>query len=205
MIGIQSSGLLLCDIGLPSEDGYSLLHQIRQLESKDGGKIPALALSAYTRPEDQQRLRAGAGSQPWLDKIAVFHRLIGGVREEEKLHRAYATELQIDLTEVKPAPACCAYTDFLLATAWRGSPGETLAAMPPCMRLYAFWRAELAKPQAKTAVRESTEIKERPYGQPACYRGSRWPRASRCRWLRRSHRYRPGAVAPPSRDAGTKT
>jgi thiaminase/transcriptional activator TenA len=96
-----------------------------------------------------------------LDTIESFHGLIGGVREELKLHRAYAAELQIDLTQVKPAPACRAYTDFLLATAWRGSSSETLAAMTPCMRLYAFLGRELAR----TAVRESAELQERPYSR----------------------------------------
>ena len=79
-------------------------------------------------------LARSRGSEP----IGLFHELIGGVRDELKLHAAYAAELKIDLTEVRPNPACRAYTDFLLGTAWHRSLGEVLAAMTPCMRLYAF-------------------------------------------------------------------
>lgn len=42
--------LLLSDIGLPEADGYALL---RLLHSR-GRRIPAIALTAYTRPEDRQ-------------------------------------------------------------------------------------------------------------------------------------------------------
>jgi thiaminase/transcriptional activator TenA len=73
----------------------------------------------------------------------VFCELIGGVQEELKLHRAYAAELRIDLGSVVPNPACRAYTDFLLRTAWHTSLGVTAAAMTPCMRLYSFLGVEL--------------------------------------------------------------
>lgn len=72
------------------------------------------------------------------EAIGVFHDLIGGVRQELQLHAAYATELNIDLNRVRPNPACRAYTDFLLATAWQRSLAETLAAITPCMRLYLY-------------------------------------------------------------------
>jgi thiaminase/transcriptional activator TenA len=84
-----------------------------------------------------------AQSEP-AEITAVFHELIGGVLEELKLHRAYAAQLGIDLEQVVPSPACRAYTDFLLRTAWHASLGETVAAMTPCMRLYAFLGGKLA-------------------------------------------------------------
>lgn len=85
----------------------------------------------------------------WLaaTKPKVLHQLyelLGGVLEEVKLHRAYATEGGIDLEIVVPNPACRAYTDLLLRTAWHTSLGETIAAMTPCMRLYAYLGRELA-------------------------------------------------------------
>lgn len=77
------------------------------------------------------------------ETIAAFYELIGGVLEEIKLHRGYAAELGIDLQRVVPNPACRAYTDFLLRIAWHTSLGETVAAMTPCMRLYAYLGREL--------------------------------------------------------------
>jgi CheY-like chemotaxis protein len=59
--------VLVCDIGLPLEDGYSLLRQIRSLKVEEGGRVPALALSAYTRFEDRQQALA-AGFQMHLAK-----------------------------------------------------------------------------------------------------------------------------------------
>lgn len=50
--------VLLSDIGMPEEDGYSLLQRIRQLPG--GESVPAIALTAFAKPEDRDRtLRAG--------------------------------------------------------------------------------------------------------------------------------------------------
>jgi DNA-binding response OmpR family regulator len=43
--------VLLSDIGLPGEDGYSLLRSIRARDGADGGLVPAAAISAYTSSE----------------------------------------------------------------------------------------------------------------------------------------------------------
>ncbi len=53
--------VLVSDIAMPGEDGYQLIRMLRDLEQqRGGGKIPAIALSAYTRLEDQmQALSAG--------------------------------------------------------------------------------------------------------------------------------------------------
>ncbi|GAC1446555.1 MAG: ATP-binding protein [Pyrinomonadaceae bacterium] len=52
--------VLVCDIGMPDEDGYSLLRKIRGLSADEGGKVPAVALTAYARAADRVRaLRAG--------------------------------------------------------------------------------------------------------------------------------------------------
>ncbi|MGH8002509.1 MAG: PAS domain S-box protein, partial [Brasilonema sp.] len=55
--------VLVSDIGMPQEDGYSLIRKVRSRErsgeishsSQQGGKIPAAALTAYARPEDRMR------------------------------------------------------------------------------------------------------------------------------------------------------
>ncbi|MBV9386721.1 MAG: response regulator [Chroococcidiopsidaceae cyanobacterium CP_BM_ER_R8_30] len=52
--------VLVSDIGMPETDGYTLIHQIRTLAPEQGGRIPALALSAYASDADrQQALQAG--------------------------------------------------------------------------------------------------------------------------------------------------
>ena len=52
--------ILISDIGMPGIDGYDLIRQVRGLPSNKGGKVPAIALTAYTRIEDRlQALRAG--------------------------------------------------------------------------------------------------------------------------------------------------
>lgn len=47
--------ILVCDIGLPDQDGYRLLKKIRQLPRAAGGAIPAVALTGYARVEDRVR------------------------------------------------------------------------------------------------------------------------------------------------------
>ncbi|BAZ23110.1 two-component hybrid sensor and regulator [Kalymmatonema gypsitolerans NIES-4073] len=54
--------VLVSDIGMPEEDGYSLIRKVRSLERagdisspQQGAKIPAAALTAYARPEDRMR------------------------------------------------------------------------------------------------------------------------------------------------------
>jgi len=52
--------LLISDIGMPGEDGYELIRRVRALPAGRGGKIPAIALTAYARTEDRLRaLRSG--------------------------------------------------------------------------------------------------------------------------------------------------
>ncbi|MEC4804720.1 MAG: PAS domain S-box protein [Jaaginema sp. PMC 1080.18] len=59
--------VLVSDIGMPDVDGYSLIEQIRALPPEKGGKIPAIALTAYAREEDRQRA-INSGFQQQLTK-----------------------------------------------------------------------------------------------------------------------------------------
>jgi signal transduction histidine kinase/DNA-binding response OmpR family regulator len=47
--------LLVSDIGMPVEDGYSLIKKLRNLKSKRAREMPAVALTAYATKEDQAR------------------------------------------------------------------------------------------------------------------------------------------------------
>jgi signal transduction histidine kinase/ActR/RegA family two-component response regulator len=45
--------VILCDIGMPQEDGYDFIRQLRQQEVDKGSQIPAIAVTAFTREEDK--------------------------------------------------------------------------------------------------------------------------------------------------------
>ncbi|MDX6696458.1 MAG: hypothetical protein QOF02_4061 [Blastocatellia bacterium] len=52
--------VLVSDIGMPGEDGYELIRRVRALAPEQGGRVPAVALTAYARTEDRLRvLRSG--------------------------------------------------------------------------------------------------------------------------------------------------
>lgn len=52
--------ILISDLGMPEEDGYSLISKVRALPPEQGGATPAAALTAYARVEDRMRvLRSG--------------------------------------------------------------------------------------------------------------------------------------------------
>lgn len=59
--------ILISDIGMPGQDGYALLGQVRLLTKEQGGQVPAIALTAYARDEDSERALA-AGFQKHLAK-----------------------------------------------------------------------------------------------------------------------------------------
>jgi PAS domain S-box-containing protein len=47
--------VLVSDLAMPGEDGFSLIRRVRALSPDEGGKTPAVALTAYARPEDRTR------------------------------------------------------------------------------------------------------------------------------------------------------
>jgi PAS domain S-box-containing protein len=59
-IQARTPDVLISDIGMAGEDGYDLIRRLRGLPSEAGGRVPAVALTAYARVEDRlQALRAG--------------------------------------------------------------------------------------------------------------------------------------------------
>jgi CheY-like chemotaxis protein len=53
--------LIVCDIGMPGEDGYTFIRRVRTLQ-KGVARVPAIALTAYARVEDRRQAVA-AGFQ----------------------------------------------------------------------------------------------------------------------------------------------
>ncbi len=47
--------VLIMDIGMPDEDGYSVIQRVRKLPPAQGGDVPAIALTAFARSEDRRR------------------------------------------------------------------------------------------------------------------------------------------------------
>jgi CheY-like chemotaxis protein len=74
----QQPDVLVSDIGLPEEDGYALVRQIRQHEAEHGGFLPAIALTAFTRAEDRTHILA-SGFQAHVSKPLDPAELIAAV------------------------------------------------------------------------------------------------------------------------------
>ena len=79
--------VLVSDLGMPGEDGYWLIKQVRALPEERGGKTPAAVLTAYARAEDRVRsLRAGF--QNYVTKPAEPQELVAVVSNlAGRLHR----------------------------------------------------------------------------------------------------------------------
>ena len=74
-IGRQRFDLLVSDIGMAGMNGYELIGKIRQLGSAQGGRTPAVALTAYAGIDDRKRALS-AGYEIHLAKPFVVAELI---------------------------------------------------------------------------------------------------------------------------------
>jgi PAS domain S-box-containing protein len=70
--------VLLSDIGMPERDGYQLIRDVRRLPVDQGGRTPAIALTAFARSEDRTRAML-AGYQVHVSKPIEPHELIATV------------------------------------------------------------------------------------------------------------------------------
>lgn len=70
--------VLVSDVGMPDEDGYALIRQVREREMDRGGKTPAIAITGYVSPEDRARLLA-AGFQLYLRKPVEPSEIVAAV------------------------------------------------------------------------------------------------------------------------------
>jgi len=70
--------VLVSDVGLPGEDGYSLVRKIREHESQRGGFLPAIALTGFASPVDRARALE-AGFQAHLCKPTEAGALVAAI------------------------------------------------------------------------------------------------------------------------------
>ncbi len=67
--------VLMSDIAMPGEDGYSLINKVRSLPADRGGHTPAAAFTAYAREEDRKRA-IDAGYQMHIAKPVSSSQLV---------------------------------------------------------------------------------------------------------------------------------
>jgi PAS domain S-box-containing protein len=79
---------IVCDIGLPSEDGLSLIRWLRQTEHQRNRKrVPALALTAFARADDE-RAALAAGFDKHVPKPVNEETLVASINENLNRHVA---------------------------------------------------------------------------------------------------------------------
>jgi signal transduction histidine kinase/CheY-like chemotaxis protein len=83
--------VLVSDIGLPLVDGYALMRQIRELTPAEGGRTPAIALTAYASAEDARRALS-AGYQLHVTKPVDPHDLAARVANLARRSRPVAED-----------------------------------------------------------------------------------------------------------------
>jgi signal transduction histidine kinase len=80
--------VIVSDIGMPGEDGYSLMRTIRSRGPEEGGQIPAIALTAYAGARDSLAALA-AGYHRHLTKPIVPAELVKAVGEVRSMNAAH--------------------------------------------------------------------------------------------------------------------
>lgn len=77
--------ILISDIGMPEEDGYSLIRKVRKMDIE---RIPAIALTAYTRTEDRVKALK-SGFQMFIPKPLEPAELIAAVGSLAKMSKRF--------------------------------------------------------------------------------------------------------------------
>ena len=70
--------VIVSDIGMPDEDGLTLIRRVRARDEEAGGRTPAIALTGYATPEDRTRLLA-AGFQTHVRKPVEPDEIVAAV------------------------------------------------------------------------------------------------------------------------------
>ena len=70
----ETPDVIVSDIAMPDEDGFSLGHRLRSLPDARGGRTPLIAVSAFSTTNDRARALA-AGFDRYLHKPVDFDEL----------------------------------------------------------------------------------------------------------------------------------
>lgn len=70
--------LLISDVNMPEEDGYSLIRRVIQLTEEQGWQLPSIALTAFTGEEERSQILA-AGFQTYLSKPLDINALLAAI------------------------------------------------------------------------------------------------------------------------------
>ncbi len=77
-VAARIPNVVLSDLGIPDEDGYSFIRKLRALSRENGGLVPAIALTAFVRTEDRVRVLE-SGFQLHLSKPIDPVQLVGAI------------------------------------------------------------------------------------------------------------------------------
>lgn len=86
MLQRERPDVLVSDIAMPHEDGYTLIGRIRRLDADEGGATPAIAVTAYAGRSDEDRAKQ-AGFDAHFSKpvdVDALVRLLVDVRNAER-------------------------------------------------------------------------------------------------------------------------
>jgi PAS domain S-box-containing protein len=84
--------VIISDIGMPEEDGYSMVSRIRDLPASEGGTIPAIALSAFNTSESRQKAFE-SGFQKYSTKPFDDESIIHDILELAQTDRAVNSQI----------------------------------------------------------------------------------------------------------------
>ena len=78
-LGTFRPDALVSDLAMPGQDGHAFMRQVRALPANEGGRVPAVALSAHVYSEDRERALA-AGFDAFLPKPVRPNALVDCLR-----------------------------------------------------------------------------------------------------------------------------
>lgn len=95
--------ILIAELFMPVEDGYQLIHQLRQFNAAEGGRIPAIALTTYSLPQIE-REATQAGYQDIVSKPIDADVLLTAVTHLLRIVSHTEDQLTLPITRLKLSP-----------------------------------------------------------------------------------------------------